>query len=470
MIPGFFLLQKTAFRHTPLMYRQLCLHTAAFQAPRRSRGAWMLYAGKRAPRLRRRIFGGQCTSKRLCLWMHEKKGTRSMTHEEYMHLACSLALRGMGRVSPNPLVGAVIVKDGRIIGEGWHAKYGDLHAERNALKNCRERGEDPAGADIYVTLEPCCHHGKQPPCTDALIEAGIARVFMGSGDPNPRVAGKGVQILRDHGIEVIGHVLESECLALNDVFFHYIRTGLPYVVLKYAMTLDGKIACHTGASRWVTGEEARAHVHKTRNWLTGIMVGVNTVIADDPLLTCRTEGGRDPVRIICDSRLRTPQDSRIVKTAREVPTILAACETDPARQKPYLDAGCRIVTVPEKRGFTNLNILMQKLGSEEKIDSILLEGGASLAWSALESGIVSRVQAYIAPKLFGGADAKTPVGGIGFDTPDLALKLKNLRLTRLGEDLLIEGDLPPAGCTPAESGPPAGSAPSEDISPAEGGT
>ena len=392
-----------------------------------------------------------------------------MTHEEYMHLACCLALRGTGRVSPNPLVGAVIVKDGRIIGEGWHAKYGDLHAERNALKDCRKRGRDPAGADMYVTLEPCCHHGKQPPCTDALIEAGIGRVFMGSGDPNPRVAGKGVQILRNHGIEVIEHVLEAECLALNDVFFHYIRTGLPYVVLKYAMTLDGKIACHTGASRWVTGEEARAHVHRTRSRLTGIMVGVNTVIADDPLLTCRTEGGRNPVRIICDSRLRTPQDSQIVKTAREVPTILATCETDPTRQKPYLDAGCRIVTVPEKprgtagspgkdstmRGSVDLNILMQKLGSEEKIDSILLEGGASLAWSALESGIINRVQAYIAPKVFGGADAKTPVGGTGFDTPDLALKLKNLRLTRLGEDLLIEGDLPPAdGSLPAEDSPP----------------
>lgn len=391
-----------------------------------------------------------------------------MTHEEYMHLACRLALRGTGRVSPNPLVGAVIVKDGRIIGEGWHAEYGDLHAERNALKDCRARGGDPAGADMYVTLEPCCHHGKQPPCTDALIEAGIGRVFMGSGDPNPRVAGKGVQILRNHGIEVIEHVLEAECLALNDVFFHYIRTGLPYVVLKYAMTLDGKIACHTGASRWVTGEEARAHVHRTRSRLTGIMVGVNTVIADDPLLTCRTEGGRDPVRIICDSRLRTPQDSQIVKTARDVPTILATCETDPARQKPYLDAGCRIVTVPEKppgtagspgkdstmRGSVDLNILMQKLGSEEKIDSILLEGGASLAWSALESGIVNRVQAYIAPKVFGGTDAKTPVGGTGFDTPDLALKLKNLRLTRLGEDLLIEGDLPSAGGIPAEDSPP----------------
>jgi len=409
-----------------------------------------------------------------------------MTHEEYMHLACRLALRGTGRVSPNPLVGAVIVKDGRIIGEGWHAEYGDLHAERNALKDCRARGGDPAGADMYVTLEPCCHHGKQPPCTDALIEAGIGRVFMGSGDPNPRVAGKGVQILRNHGIEVIEHVLEAECLALNDVFFHYIRTGLPYVVLKYAMTLDGKIACHTGASRWVTGEEARAHVHRTRSRLTGIMVGVNTVIADDPLLTCRTEGGRDPVRIICDSRLRTPQDSQIVKTARDVPTILATCETDPARQKPYLDAGCRIVTVPEKppgtagspgkdstmRGSVDLNILMQKLGSEEKIDSILLEGGASLAWSALESGIVNRVQAYIAPKVFGGADAKTPVGGTGFNTPDLALKLKNLRLTRLGEDLLIEGDLPPADRSlPAENSPPAdGSLPAEDNSSSEGGT
>ncbi len=364
-----------------------------------------------------------------------------MTHKEYMQRACELARRGTGHVSPNPLVGAVIVKDGRIIGEGWHAKYGDLHAERNALKDCRERGEDPAGADMYVTLEPCCHHGKQPPCTDALIEAGIARVYVGSGDPNPKVAGKGIQILRDHGIAVAKHVREWECKGLNTVFFHYIRTGLPYVVLKYAMSLDGKIACYTGESRWVTGEAARAHVHETRNWLTGIMVGVNTVIADDPMLTCRMEGGRNPVRIICDSRLRTPMNSRIVKTAGEIPTILATCETDPARQKPYTDAGCRIVTVPEKDGVTDLNVLMQKLAQVEKIDSILLEGGGSLAWSALESGIVSHVQAYIAPKLFGGAAAKTPIGGTGFAAPDLGRKLKNVHYTHFGEDLLIEGDI-----------------------------
>ena len=207
-----------------------------------------------------------------------------MTDEYYMRRAIALAQKGEGQVSPNPLVGAVIVKDEEIIGEGYHERYGQLHAERNALAHCTK---SPKGATIYVTLEPCCHHGKQPPCTDALLAAGIRRVVIGSKDPNPLVHGKGIRILREHGVEVTEHVLEKECDAENEVFFHYMQTKLPFVILKYAMTLDGKIATYTGASRWVTGEAARAHVHRMRNRYRAIMVGVGTVLADDPMLTCR---------------------------------------------------------------------------------------------------------------------------------------------------------------------------------------
>lgn len=249
--------------------------------------------------------------------------------ERYMRLALELAKQGEGHTSPNPMVGCVVVKDGRIIGEGYHERYGKYHAERNALTHLKE---DAAGADLYVTLEPCCHYGKTPPCTEIILECGIARVFIGCMDPNPKVAGKGLRILREHGVEVYTGILEDECYRLNEVFFHYITDKKPFVAVKYAMTLDGKIAAYTGDSRWVTGEEARRHTHMLRKRYTGIMVGIGTVLADDPLLNCRTEEGVDPVRIVCDSKLRIPLDSRIVKTAREIPTIVAYVgdETDSA--------------------------------------------------------------------------------------------------------------------------------------------
>ena len=360
-----------------------------------------------------------------------------MTDETYMRRALELAEKGCGWTAPNPLVGAVIVKDGRIIGEGYHQKYGEAHAERNALASCTE---SPRGAVMYVTLEPCCHHGKQPPCVDAILEAGIRRVVVGAGDPNPLVSGKGIAVLRKQGIAVEEHILEAECQKLNEVFFHFIRTGRPFVVMKYAMTMDGKIACYTGASRWITGEEARAHGHRQRHRYTAIMAGVGTVLADDPLLTCRIPGGRNPVRIICDSRLRTPLSARIVQTAAEVPTILATCCEEKNRHEPYLNAGCRVLTIPEEGGHVNLGKLMERLGREE-IDSILLEGGGALNWSALKSGIVRRVQAYIAPKLLGGEAAKTPVAGQGFPRPGEAVKLENSVVTKLGEDFLIESEV-----------------------------
>lgn len=360
-----------------------------------------------------------------------------MTDQDYMRRAIELAKQGEGWTSPNPLVGAVIVKDGRVIGEGYHARYGECHAERNALKACMEPTE---GADLYVTLEPCCHYGKQPPCVEAIVQAGIRRVFVGSDDPNPLVAGKGIRYLRERGITVETHVLKEECDRLNPVFFHFIRKRTPYVVMKYAMTLDGKIAAYTGASKWVTGEEARAYVQRERHRYRGIMVGVGTVLADDPMLNCRMPGGRNPVRIICDTHLRTPVTSQIVRTAKEIPTILAVCESDRNRYQPYEEAGCQILALPEAEGHIDLNALMEKLG-QAQIDSILLEGGGTLNWAACKCGIVREVHAYVAPKLFGGAEAKTPVEGRGVADPSEAVLLKIKEIRHLGEDLLIESEV-----------------------------
>lgn len=295
---------------------------------------------------------------------------------------------------------------------------------------------------MYVTLEPCCHHGKQPPCTAAVLEAGIRRVVIGSSDPNPLVGGKGVEILREHGVEVTEHVLQEECDRLNEVFFHFIRTGRPFVVMKYAMSMDGKIAAYTGASRWITGEAAREHVQRQRHRYTAIMAGVGTVLADDPLLTCRMPGGRNPVRVICDTHLRIPLTSRVVATAREVPTILAVSRGDGEKERACVEAGCRILHVEEKDGHVDLARLMELLGKEQ-IDSVLLEGGGTLNWAALESGIVQKVQAYIAPKLLGGAAAKTPVEGTGVPAPADAFLLKNSVSMLLGEDILIESEVVP---------------------------
>ena len=360
-----------------------------------------------------------------------------MNDEDYMHLALQLAQRGRGWTAPNPMVGAVIVKKGKIIGQGWHQRYGQAHAERNALSSCTE---DPQGATMYVTLEPCCHYGKQPPCVNAILDAGISRVVIGSADPNPLVAGKGIAILRKHNITVVQSVLKQECDALNKIFFHYITTKRPFVSMKYAMTMDGKIAAYTGASKWITGKAARSHVQQQRHRFRGIMVGIGTILADDPLLTCRIDGGRDPVRIICDTNLRTPLQSQVVITAREVPTILATCSSDPEKQAAYRQAGCRVLCMNERNGHVDLPQLMERLG-QEQIDSILLEGGGTLNWAALESGIVQQVQAYIAPKLFGGKNAKTPIEGAGVPSPDTAFRLKNSRLEQLGEDFLIESEV-----------------------------
>lgn len=369
-----------------------------------------------------------------------------MNNEQYMRRAIELARLGVGKVNPNPLVGAVIVKDSKIIAEGYHAKYGDLHAERNAFRNLKKK-EDARGAELYVTLEPCCHHGKQPPCTEAIIEHGISKVYVGSNDPNELVAGKGIQMLRNAGIEVVTEFLKDECDALNPVFFHYITTKTPYVVMKYAMTLDGKIATHTGHSRWVSGDSSRARVHETRNALAGIMVGIGTVLNDDPLLTCRMEGGTNPTRIICDTKLRIPLSSQIVDTANEVPTIVATILPHPEykrfwnEEKAFLEKNnVKVLVVKEKNNRIDLQDLMTRLGKLQ-IDSVLIEGGSDLNYSALKEGIVNRIEAYVAPKIFGGVGFFTPVGGEGVEFATDALQTKFVSATPVGEDILLTYDV-----------------------------
>ena len=364
-------------------------------------------------------------------------------HAIYMKRAIELARKGAGWTSPNPMVGAVIVKDGRIIGEGYHEKCGQLHAERNAIASLTESAE---GATMYVTLEPCCHYGKTPPCTEAIVEQKVARVFIGSRDPNPLVAGKGVAFLREHGVEVIEDFMREECDDLNPVFFHYITTKTPYVVMKYAMTLDGKIATRTGASQWITGETARAHVQTLRGRYASILAGIGTVLADDPLLNCRREGAHQPLRIIVDSRLRIPLDSRILQSAEEFPTLIvcaAELGADADRAAAIRSCGAEVISLPDGNGRVSMKLLMEYLGKRQ-IDSVLVEGGGEIHEACREAGIVNHICCYIAPKLLGGAGAKTPVEGLGAETMEDATLLSAPAITLLGEDILLECDVKPA--------------------------
>ena len=357
-----------------------------------------------------------------------------MTKYEYMNLAIELAKKGIGHTSPNPLVGCVVVKDGRIMTDGYHERYGGDHAERNALNKCEE---DLTGADLYVTLEPCCHHGQTPPCTDIILERGIGRVFIGAMDPNPKVAGKGVRILREHGIQVETGILEGECLKLNEVFMQYISTGIPYVAMKYAMTMDGKIATYTGDSKWVTGEVARRHVHEMRKRYSAIMVGIGTVLVDDPMLNCRIEEGVDPVRIICDSRLRIPLESRIVQTAKDISTIVAYAVGDEEKEKALQEIGVELMQVNENDRVDFVKLLIE-LG-RRKIDSVLIEGGGTFHGTVLKSGMVNRIFCYMAPKLIGGKEARSPVEGDGFSYMREALEITNTEIIKLGEDICFTG-------------------------------
>lgn len=356
----------------------------------------------------------------------------------YMQRALELALKGEGHVNPNPLVGAVIVKDNKIIGEGFHEQYGQWHAEVNAFNNATE---DVEGANMYVTLEPCSHYGKTPPCARKIVEKKIKKVIIGAVDPNPLVAGNGIKILKENGIEVVTGVLEKECTHTNYIFNKFITSKRPFVIMKTAMTLDGKIATTTGDSMWITGEEARKYVHKIRNKVSGIMVGIGTVLKDNPELTCRIEGGVNPIRIIVDSKGRIPLEAKVLNIKDSSGTILATTnEIDSEKEKALEAKGIKIIKTQGKNNKVNLDELMLKLG-EMKIDSILLEGGSRLNFSALEEGIVDKVQAFIAPKIVGGENAKTPVGGEGIKLINNAIHLSDIEIRKFGQDILIEGSL-----------------------------
>ena len=385
-----------------------------------------------------------------------------------MHRAIALAKKGAGFVNPNPMVGCVVVKDNEIITEGYHEYYGGFHAERNALTNCNS---DCNGATLYVTLEPCCHYGKTLPCTEIIIEKGIKKVVVGLLDPNPLVAGKGIKILEDAGIEVVTGVEVDKIKELNKVFLKYIKTKRPYVLLKTAMTLDGKIASYTGDSKWITNEKSRQLVHKLRSEMMGIVAGIGTVKADDPMLNCRIEGQQStdnsqqslttkvhqPIRIIVDTKASISLDSNIVKTANEYRTILAiGRDVTPVASKKQ---ECRDVTLvasdkvemlkslnveilycDEKDGHVDINDLMIKLG-QKGIDSLLLEGGATLNAAFLQAGCVDEVYAFIAPKIIGGEHSKSPVGGQGIELMKDAIMLKDIKIETFDNDILIKGKI-----------------------------
>lgn len=355
--------------------------------------------------------------------------------EDYMGIALDLAKKGKGKVNPNPLVGAVIVKDGKIIGKGYHERYGKEHAEINAFNSLEE---NPKDATMYVTLEPCSHYGKTPPCVDKIIENNIRRVVIGSVDDNPLVSGKGIKKLKDAGIEVTVGILEDECKRLNEVFIKYISEKKPFVVLKSAMSLDGKISTYSGESKWITGENSRKEVHKLRNELTGILVGVDTVIKDNPKLTCRLKNGRNPIRIIVDSTLRIPISSEVIRYD-EARTIIATTEfADKDKILELEKKEIEVIIAKSKNNRVDLKDLMMKL-YELNIDSILLEGGATLNFSALKENIVDKIQIYIALKIIGGEKSKTPVGGQGIEELKKAFKIKDLTSRVVGEDILLEG-------------------------------
>lgn len=368
--------------------------------------------------------------------MNRKNGDFLSYDEKYMRLAMQLAGNAIGRTSPNPLVGAVIVKDNRVVGCGWHRKAGTPHAEVHALN---QAGELAQGADVYVTLEPCAHYGKTPPCAKALVEAKVKNVYGGLLDVNPKVAGKGFKILEDAGIHVEYGFLQDELRKQNEVFFKWIEHKKPFIVLKAAMTLDGKIATATGQSKWITNETSRAYGYKLRDIYDGIMVGINTVIEDNPMLTARVDGGKNPIRIVVDSSLRIDINANVVQD-KSAKTIIAT--TDKADKDKILKLQAQdvdvIVVDKDKNDKVDIEKLLDILG-QQNICSILVEGGATLSGSFVAKKLVDKVYFFIAPKIIGGKEAKTPVAGTGILNLQEALSLKDIKIEKLEEDILIIG-------------------------------
>jgi diaminohydroxyphosphoribosylaminopyrimidine deaminase/5-amino-6-(5-phosphoribosylamino)uracil reductase len=360
------------------------------------------------------------------------------THERYMRLALREARRGLGRTSPNPAVGAILVKGGRVVGRGHHARAGSPHAEVVAIAAAGARAR---GADLYTTLEPCDHFGRTPPCSLAILEAGVRRVFSGSGDPNPRVNGKGIRRLRRAGVEVETGVLREECDTLNEPWFRFITTGRPHVTLKVASTLDGRIATASGDARWVTGPESRAFVHRLRDGADAVLVGAGTARADDPRLTARLPGGRgrDPVRVVLDSRLRLPATLRLFRQRSPAPTLVSHVSGKPPSRPPR---GVEFLRCRARGGRVDLGDLLARLGARG-IATLLVEGGAEVNRSFLEAGAVDQLLLFLAPKIAGGGIAW--MGGKGPARMAEALPLRDLRVRRLGRDLLLSGRPAPKG-------------------------
>ena len=355
-----------------------------------------------------------------------------------MKRALELSEKAMGFVNPNPLVGAVIVRDNRIIGEGYHEYFGGSHAEVNAFKNAKENVE---GATMYVTLEPCAHYGKTPPCANAIVKNKIAKVVIGMIDPNPLVAGKGIEILRSNGIEVTTGIMDTEIKKTNEIFIKYITHKEPFCVMKTAMTIDGKIATSIGDSKWISNEKSRAYVHELRQMVSGIMVGIGTVLTDDPELTTRRKdkSSKNPIRIIIDSTAKIPLEANVLKCDEKTKTIIVTTEfAKESKIEAIKQKGAQVIVTPSKNNLVDLKCLMAVLGGRG-IDSILLEGGSTLNYSAIDEGIVDKVITFISPKIFGGTSGKTPVGGQGIEHVKDSIKLLDTQVTRFDEDIMIEG-------------------------------
>ena len=365
--------------------------------------------------------------------------------EKFMLRALELARRGEGRTRPNPAVGAVIVRDGRVLGEGYHPQAGQPHAEIFAL---RQAGESARGANLYVTLEPCCHHGRTGPCADAVVAAGIARVFIGTSDPNPRVSGKGMARLQESGTQVRLGILEKDCRRLIAPFAKHVTTGLPFVLLKTAMTLDGKTATATGQSQWISNPSSREYVHRLRDRVDAVMVGIGTVLKDNPRLSTRLpEGGRDADRVVVDARLELPETSAVLDVAAPATTLIGTTRLAPADKVARLkERGIRVLQMADIDGRVDLRALMGELGNLG-MQSILLEGGGGLNSAALEAGIIDRVMVFIAPMIFGGNDGKGIFSGQGATNLHDALRLSDIRVQRFEDDILIEGEV--RRCSPA---------------------
>lgn len=363
-----------------------------------------------------------------------------MTDLDYMKSVLRLAAKGRGQTSPNPMVGAIIVNKNRVIGKGYHRKAGTPHAEILAL---REAGERARGSAIYVNLEPCCHRDKKtPPCTDAIIQSGIKKVVLGMIDPNPKVSGKGIRVLKNAGIEIATGILEEESRRLNEAYIKYITTGQPFVILKIASSLDGKIATASGESKWITGEQSRKMVHRLRSEVDAVMVGIGTVLKDDPMLNVRLIKGRDPHRVILDSQLEIPLTARVLNSepSNAMTYIVTTLDSPEDKIIALKKKGAVIISLNSKGGYIDLPLLMKKLGSLG-ITSLMIEGGSEINASALRSEIVDRVLIFMSPKIIGGKDS---VGSIGGESPGRladVLILRDIGLKRSGEDILIEGYL-----------------------------